>query len=101
MKVGVTTMNCPWCQTKVEVVMTGEGIMQLDSEMVKQDEVSSEAVQYALHKDGTATNLRVEGKIPERFRIEHRWLCPAVVTVSAIYQLATRLRKVVEARAKA
>jgi len=92
-------MNCPWCKTKVEVAQATEDFVQLDTEMVKYDEMDY-AVEYQLHRDGTATNLRSDPKKTDKFRVEHRWLCPDVITVSAAHMLPVRLRKVVEARAK-
>jgi len=102
-------MNCPACQTPTEIGIDEPNMLQLDTEMIEEGEMP-DAVGYRLHTDGSVTNIRreardalAEEKSPpkiRRHRIEHRLLCPDGVTVSQVFMYPTRLRKIVEARAK-
>lgn len=100
-------MNCPACQTPVEIGIDGADMLQLDTEMIEEGEMP-DAVGYRLHTDGTVTNIRreaqqalAEEKSPPkigRHRIEHRLLCPAGVSVSQSFMYPDRLREIVEMR---
>lgn len=101
--------KCPACDVSVEVAMVEGEMLQLDTEMIDQGEMP-DGVGYQMHNDGTATNwrrkvdeARSEGKaVPKigRHRIEHRHMCPAMVTMSQGHTYPARLRKIVEQRAK-
>lgn len=101
--------KCAACKTKVEIVSENDDLVQLDPETVNEGEVP-DAVGYLLHQDDTATNIRrqdadalAEGKKPKKIgkrRVEHRNLCPDMLTVTMLHQLPPRLRKIVEERAK-
>ena len=93
-------LDCQMCKTKVDVVQDQAELLHLDTEMVNTDEIDY-AVEYQLHQDDTVTNLRREpNSRVKKVRVEHRWLCPAQVTVAASYLLPPRLRKLIDSRAK-